>query len=169
MTEVCGEKPWIPGSFDHGEQVFYTGPRCSFPGGDLLVYGALGQVVGRSCLGQILRHVQNRTDKFSSSVSAEPLKAFEGSKIRAFLSIIRGLSQQTASGDEGDDQRVAAVFQGNMHPSVVCLSQVSREVLAPTHLAISFVGFLTFLSFLLTFLQLMSGCVAHFKQAEISC
>lgn len=86
VTEVCGEKPWIPGSFDHGEQVFYTGPCCSFPGGDLLVYGALGQVVGRSCLG-----------------------------------------------DEGDDQRVAAVFQGNMHPSVVCLSQVSREVPADLH------------------------------------
>lgn len=54
MTEVCREEPVIPSSFHHGERVFYTGQRCIFPGGDILVYGAAGEIVGRSCIGQIL-------------------------------------------------------------------------------------------------------------------
>lgn len=54
VTEVCREEPVIPSSFHHGERVFYTGQRCIFPGGDILVYGAAGEIVGRSCIGQIL-------------------------------------------------------------------------------------------------------------------
>ena len=54
MTEVCREEPVIPSSFHHRERVFYTGQRWVFPGGDILVYGAAGEIVGRSCIGQIL-------------------------------------------------------------------------------------------------------------------
>jgi len=81
VTEVCREEPVIPSSFHHGERVFYTGQRCIFPGGDILVYGAAGEIVGRSCIG-----------------------------------------------DGNDDHRLTAVFQGNLHSTVVYISQISRQV-----------------------------------------
>ncbi|CAJ1353978.1 unnamed protein product, partial [Effrenium voratum] len=51
LHELSRDKPVIPGSFEHGERIFYVGPSCRYEPGGCLIYGAVGQVVGRSCLG----------------------------------------------------------------------------------------------------------------------
>ena len=76
--EVCSEKPSIPGDFHEKEQVFYTGQPWSFLGGDVLVYGAVGEVMGRSCVGQIPRSM-NRDEQRSTEQQLSKGKRWQSS------------------------------------------------------------------------------------------
>mmetsp|Transcript_7619 Transcript_7619/g.19449 ORF Transcript_7619/g.19449 Transcript_7619/m.19449 type:complete len:914 (+) Transcript_7619:103-2844(+) len=51
LAEIGREIPVIPGGYNLGDKIFYTGMDWSYANGDRLTYGAQGEIAGRSCQG----------------------------------------------------------------------------------------------------------------------
>eukprot|EP00929_Paragymnodinium_shiwhaense_P114653 TRINITY_DN83114_c0_g1_i1.p1 TRINITY_DN83114_c0_g1~~TRINITY_DN83114_c0_g1_i1.p1 ORF type:complete len:643 (+),score=211.59 TRINITY_DN83114_c0_g1_i1:135-2063(+) len=152
LYQMSRTPPVIPGGYMVGDEIYFCGERESFSNGDVLCFGLVGEVQGRSTTGDAAdeRRLRALFDGhkagitiFLNQVTKEPPVIPGGLQIDQFVYYCGKKNQQfnngdkliygtqgrvtgrSTMGDETDDRRVKVRFEGNKGPVNVFLAEVS--------------------------------------------
>mmetsp|Transcript_7267 Transcript_7267/g.20133 ORF Transcript_7267/g.20133 Transcript_7267/m.20133 type:complete len:844 (-) Transcript_7267:62-2593(-) len=134
LAEISREVPVIPGNYSLGDYVFYGGTDCKFPNGDRLIFGARGEVAGRSCQGDgkdnervavLLPGNRSAVPLHLSDISREPPPGLKESLTERFMAA----SARHGESDEGgvDITELAVVHQTAMGAGIEAIAESALQ------------------------------------------